>query len=68
MRQRIVYAKVLMSSSKAPLARIAFDCGLCDQAQFSRTFRRVVGVSPNVWRRQMSLGQPPAASLSAPNR
>jgi AraC-like DNA-binding protein len=65
MRQRILHAKMLMASSKAPLARIAFDCGLCDQAHFSRAFRRVVGVSPNVWRRQVSstrMSSLPAAS------
>jgi AraC family transcriptional regulator len=50
-RQRILRAELLMRSSNEPLARIALDCGLCDQAHLSRTFRRVVGVTPNVWRR-----------------
>jgi AraC family transcriptional regulator len=53
MRQRILRAEALMTSSNEPLARIALDCGLCDQAHFSRAFRRIVGVSPNVWRRQI---------------
>jgi len=52
MRRRIVRAEALMSSSNHSLASIALDCGLCDQAHFSRAFRRIVGVSPNVWRRQ----------------
>jgi AraC family transcriptional regulator len=55
MRQRILRAEHLMSSSNEPLARIALECGLCDQAHLSRSFRRVVGVSPNVWRREIGL-------------
>jgi AraC-like DNA-binding protein len=41
-----------MLSSGDALSRIALDCGMCDQAHFTRVFRRVVGVSPSVWRRQ----------------
>jgi transcriptional regulator GlxA family with amidase domain len=52
MRRRILRAEDLMSRSDAPLATIALECGLCDQSHFSRAFRRIVGVSPNVWRRQ----------------
>jgi AraC family transcriptional regulator len=53
MRQRILRAKRLMRSSNEPLARIAVDCGLCDQAHLSRAFRRIMGVSPTAWRRQV---------------
>jgi AraC family transcriptional regulator len=55
MRQRILRAERLMRSSSEPLARIALECGLCDQAHLSRAFRRIVGVSPNAWRRQAGL-------------
>jgi AraC-like DNA-binding protein len=52
MRKRISRAAALMSTSTHSLAHIAFEVGLCDQAHFSRTFRRMTGVSPNSWRRQ----------------
>jgi len=51
-RKRISRAAVLMSTSTQPLARIALEVGLYDQAHFSRTFRRLTGVSPQSWRRQ----------------
>ncbi len=51
MRQRILRAQVLVATSNAPLSRIAIDCGLADQAHFSRVFRRLVGVTPALWRR-----------------
>jgi len=50
-RKRISRAAVLMSTSAQPLAHIALEVGLCDQAHFSRTFRRMTGVSPQCWRR-----------------
>ena len=52
-RQRVLRAQAIMASSEEPLSRIALDCGMCDQAHFSRIFRRLIGVSPNVWRRQI---------------
>jgi AraC family transcriptional regulator len=65
MRQRILRAQAIMASSEAPLSWIALDCGMCDQAHFSRTFRRLIGVSPNVWRRQISApGRTEASSKS----
>jgi AraC family transcriptional regulator len=50
-RQRIESACGMMKSSSEPLSRIAIACGLCDQAHFSRVFRRVLGASPAAWRR-----------------
>jgi AraC-like DNA-binding protein len=50
-RRRVEHAQGLMLSTDAPLSQIALDCGMADQAHFSRLFRRYVGESPSVWRR-----------------
>lgn len=52
MKRRMSRAQELMSKSRVSLSQIALDCGMCDQAHFSRTFRRIVGMNPSVWRRQ----------------
>jgi transcriptional regulator GlxA family with amidase domain len=50
-RRRMERAQGLMLSTDAPLSQIALECGLADQAHFSRLFRRIAGESPRVWRR-----------------
>jgi transcriptional regulator GlxA family with amidase domain len=52
MRRRIQHSQKLMVGSRAPLCQIALECGMCDQAHFTRVFRRIVGVNPGLWRRQ----------------
>ena len=52
MHRRIQRAQELMVASQAPLSQVALECGLCDQAHLCRCFRRIVGTSPGVWRRQ----------------
>lgn len=57
-RRRMERARELMLSTDAPLSQIALDCGLADQAHFSRMFRRIVGECPRVWRRARVSPQP----------
>ena len=64
MKLRIERASALLLNSDKSLAEIAFNCGLSDQAHFSRLFRRFVGMTPTEWRRQ-HLSRP--ARLSSGN-
>jgi AraC family transcriptional regulator len=51
-RMRIARAQNLMTMSHDPLSRIATECGFADQSHFNRSFRKVVGESPAMWRAQ----------------
>jgi AraC family transcriptional regulator len=55
MKRRMRRAQELMLKSRVSLSQVALECGMCDQAHFSRTFRRIVGTNPTVWRRQSLL-------------
>jgi AraC family transcriptional regulator len=55
MKRRMLRAQELMLKSRVSLSQVALECGMCDQAHFSRTFRRIVGTSPTLWRRQLLL-------------
>jgi AraC family transcriptional regulator len=59
MKRRMLRAQGLMLKSRVSLSQVALECGMCDQAHFSRTFRRIVGTSPTVWRRQGVLDSRP---------
>jgi AraC family transcriptional regulator len=54
-KQQMRRAQLIMLTSREPLARIALDCGMFDQAHFTHVFRKLVGINPSVWRRQFSL-------------
>jgi AraC family transcriptional regulator len=56
MQRRIRRAQDLMSTSRVPLAQVALECGMCDQAHLCRVFRRIVGINPKAWRRQIPIG------------
>jgi AraC family transcriptional regulator len=57
MHRRVAMAQALMQT-EAPLSEIALSCGMSDQSHFSKQFRRVVGVSPSVWRRSVTVNAP----------
>lgn len=57
-RRRIERAQGLMLSTDAPLSEIAVECGLADQAHFTRLFRRIVGETPAAWRRARANPRP----------
>jgi AraC family transcriptional regulator len=50
-RRRIEFAQGLMLTTGAPLSEIALSCGMSDQSNFTRSFRRIVGETPSSWRR-----------------
>jgi AraC family transcriptional regulator len=59
MKRRMLRGQELMLNSQHSLSQIALEVGMCDQAHFSRTFRRMVGSNPNSWRRRFVLNPPP---------
>lgn len=63
MQRRIRRAQELMLASRLPLSQVALECGMCDQAHFCRAFRRIVGINPKAWRRQLPAGPAPDGSV-----
>jgi len=49
--RRLAQSKALLESTSDELATIALACGFADQSHFTRTFTRIVGLSPGAWRR-----------------
>jgi AraC family transcriptional regulator len=54
--RRVDRARELMKTSGLPLVDIAIRCGFGDQSALNRSFKRIHGVSPGVWRRKMDCG------------
>ena len=50
--RRIERAKDLLAVTAVPLADVAIQSGFADQASFTRTFHRIVGMPPGQWRRE----------------
>lgn len=49
--RRVDRARDLMTNSRLPLADIAIQSGFADQSALNRTFKRLHGVAPGIWRR-----------------
>jgi AraC family transcriptional regulator len=54
--RRVDRATDLMINSYLPLADIAAQCGFGDQSALNRSFKRIHGVSPGIWRRRTNRG------------
>jgi AraC family transcriptional regulator len=59
-RRRIERACQEMSATRQSLTEIALICGFCDQAHFTKVFRRWTGQSPLSWRRAQTTSGPGA--------
>jgi AraC family transcriptional regulator len=55
--RRVDRARDLMTNSRLPLADIAAQCGFADQSALNRSFKRIHGVTPGIWRRSMTQGR-----------
>jgi AraC family transcriptional regulator len=54
--RRVDRARDLMTNSRLPLADIAIQSGFADQSALNRTFKRIHGVAPGIWRRTTTRG------------
>jgi AraC family transcriptional regulator len=63
LERRVDRARDLMMNSRLPLADIAARCGFPDQSALNRSFRRVHGVTPGIWRRRTARGRSGPGSL-----
>jgi AraC-like DNA-binding protein len=49
--RRIDKARELLMNTRLPLADIAIRCGFGDQSALNRSFKRIHGLAPGMWRR-----------------
>ncbi|MPZ32993.1 MAG: helix-turn-helix domain-containing protein [Rhodospirillales bacterium] len=49
-QRRVEFACHRLTASRDPLSEIAFDAGFADQSHFTKTFRRLVGMTPGLFR------------------
>jgi AraC family transcriptional regulator len=52
-RRRIERAKALLADPRAPITEIAFDVGYGGTSAFSASFRRLTGLTPTEYRRDL---------------
>ncbi|HLK59494.1 MAG TPA: AraC family transcriptional regulator [Chthonomonadaceae bacterium] len=50
---RVAFACRQLAQSDIPLAVIALDAGFADQSQFTRTFKRMMGMTPGEYRTEI---------------
>jgi AraC family transcriptional regulator len=62
--RRVDRARDLITNSRLPLADIAARCGFGDQSALNRTFKRIHGYTPGIWRRRTTRGRSSAGSSS----
>jgi AraC family transcriptional regulator len=62
--RRVERAKLMMTSTREGLTDIALACGFADQSHLNRYFRRVVGMSPGLWRRMSQYGPQASGATS----
>lgn len=55
--RRVARAKLMMATTREQLTDIALACGFADQSHLNRSFRRMVGISPGLWRRTLADAQ-----------
>jgi AraC family transcriptional regulator len=53
--RRVERAKLMIKSTTDSLTDIALTCGFADQSHLTRFFRRIVGMSPGLWRRNVAM-------------
>jgi len=58
-RRRIDAARQMLSGTELKVGEIAFRCGFQGQSYFGMVFRRVTGLSPNVYRQRFRVQQEP---------
>jgi AraC family transcriptional regulator len=55
-RLRVRAACELLRDQDTPLAWVAADCGFSDQSHLTRTFKKIVGVTPGGFRKALLTG------------
>ena len=55
-RYRVKRAREMLLLTSKSLSEIALNCGFADQSHLTKTFSRIVGVTPAAWRRTFSKG------------
>jgi AraC-like DNA-binding protein len=51
MRMRVIHACELLTQSRLPITEVALESGFYDHSDFSRQFRKHMGLSPSTYRR-----------------